>query len=114
MNPNTFDDAGTTVLGEPTPKPGAFEGRPMESSATLYEDARTEAGVWECTPGSWNSSKIGVGELMHFIAGRGTITDEDGTRHDFGPGSVHYYGDGWKGTWTVEETVRKVYVITKT
>jgi len=114
MNPTTFDNAETTALGEPTPKPGAFEGHPMESSATLYKDERTEAGVWQCTPGSWTSSKTGVGELMHFVAGSGAITDADGTRHEFRPGSVQYYPDGWSGTWTVIETVRKVYVITKT
>jgi len=113
MNPATFDNALTVPLGHPTPKAGAIEGTPMEASVTLFEDDRTEAGVWECTPGSWTSSKDGIGELMHFVAGSGVITDSDGTRHEFRPGSVQYYPDGWSGTWTVIETVRKIYVITR-
>ena len=109
----TIDDAKAAVLSEATAKPGATDGNPMESSVTLFEDDTTEAGVWECTPGSWASSKVGINEVMYFIAGSGVITDADGTRHEFGPGFIHHYPNGWTGTWQVDETVRKFYVITK-
>lgn len=109
-----FEDASTAVLGPATAKAGALRGEPMESSLSLYDDGRTDAGIWQCTPGSWTSSKDGVGELMHFVSGHGWITDADGTRHEIVPGAVRYFPDGWSGVWDVDATVRKVYVITRT
>lgn len=92
------------------PKPGATAGDPIESSVTIFEHNGTEIGVWECTPGSWVSEKIGFGELMHFVGGHGWITDADG-RWEIYPGAVKYFPDGWRGEWEVDETVRKLYVI---
>ena len=51
---------------------------------------------------------------MHFVAGRGTITDADGVVTSIGPGVVMLCPDGWSGTWAVDETVRKTYAIVKT
>jgi len=100
------------VLGEPTPKPGATAGDPVESSLTLVEQGATEIGVWECTPGSWESRKDGFGEFMVFAGGHGEIIDSDG-RFEIRAGAVKYLPDGWEGTWVVDQTVRKVYVIVK-
>jgi uncharacterized cupin superfamily protein len=49
--------------------------------------------------------------MMHFIAGKGTITTVDGTVHEIRPGVVLVAPDGWRGTWDISETVRKVYTI---
>ena len=65
------------------------------------------------TPGSFNARKDDVGELMQFIAGRGTITDASGSR-EIAPGISMYTPDGWTGVWDVEETVRKTYVVHRT
>ena len=51
---------------------------------------------------------------MHFVAGHGWITDADGTRHEIRPGFVRWFPDGWRGTWKVDATVRKFYVIIAT
>ena len=51
---------------------------------------------------------------MHFVAGRGTITDNDGIVSTIAPGVVMLCPDGWSGVWRVEETVRKTYAIVKT
>ena len=114
MRPGTFKDAMTASLEVIGPKAGATDGVPLESVLELYDDGVTSAGIWACTPGSWPSSKDGIGELMHFIAGHGWIIDADGTRDEIRPGLVRYFPDGWSGRWEVDEAVRKVYVITKT
>jgi uncharacterized cupin superfamily protein len=98
------------VLG---PKAGATSGAPVESGVVLVDDGGTEIGLWECTPGSWPSAKDGFGELMHFVSGHGWITDDEG-RWEIRPGSLRWFPDGWKGVWTVDETVRKVYVLVQT
>lgn len=109
-----FEDAVSAVLEVVGPKDGALSGDPVESILELYDDGQTEAGIWECTPGSWQSRKHGVGELMHFVGGHGWITDADGSRHEIVPGAVRFFPDGWSGRWDVDETVRKVYVIVRT
>ena len=104
-------DALTADLQVVGPKAGATAGDPIESVLELFDDGRTSMGIWACTPGSWPSEKVGFGELMHFVAGHGWITDADGTRHEIVPGFVRYFPDGWRGTWEVDAPVRKVYVL---
>ncbi len=103
-----------TVAG---PKVGATAGDPVESFAVLSDDGLTGVGVWECTPGAWPSAKVGLGELMSFVAGHGWIVDEidgrDGPRHEIRPGLVRWFADGWRGRWEVDQTVRKTYVIVR-
>jgi uncharacterized cupin superfamily protein len=108
-----FIDPREAVLRVVGPKPGATSGEPVESDLELYDDGRTSIGIWECTPGRWPSEKVGLGELMHFVAGSGRIIDDDGTRHEIRPGVVRFFPDGWHGRWEVDETVRKVYVIVR-
>ncbi len=109
-----FHDALTAELAVVGPKAGATAGSPIESVLELHDDGRTSMGIWECTPGSWPSEKVGLGELMHFVAGHGWIMDADGTRHEIRPGVVRFFPDGWRGTWEVGQTVRKVYVLVTT
>jgi uncharacterized cupin superfamily protein len=96
------------------PRAGATRGEPVESGRTLTSDGVVETGVWEVTPGTFPGAKDSICELMHFVAGRGTITSADGTVTTIGPGVVMFTPDGWRGTWDVEETVRKTYVIVRT
>lgn len=104
-----------TVLLTPVgPKAGATNGEPFESLLEISKDHRAQTGVWECTPGSFPSARDGYSEFMYFLAGDATITDEDGTPHEIGPGVAILLNDGWRGTWEIRETVRKVYVIVPT
>lgn len=100
-----------TVRGPRTP---AISGEPVESVHVWHDDGRGRAGVWECTPGSFESARNGDTEVMHFIAGAGTITSDDGTVYEIRPGAVIVAPDGWKGVWDIRETARKVYTIWST
>ncbi len=104
----------TMVLALLGPRTPALEGAPVESVHVLYRDDVGRSGVWECTPGRFDSSRNGDTELMHFIAGKGTITSADGTVHTIAPGVVVVAQDGWRGTWDIQETVRKVYTVWST
>jgi uncharacterized cupin superfamily protein len=70
--------------------------------------------VWECTPGTYRSTKQGVSEIMQIVAGEATITGDDGTVHEVRPGVAVYLPDGWSGVWDIRQTVRKTYVIVAT
>ena len=91
----------------------ATSGEPVESKLVLYEDRWTEIGIWEVTPGSFPASKDDVCELMQFIAGSATIVDANGPT-EVVPGTTMFVPDGWAGSWTVHETVRKTYVLHRT
>jgi hypothetical protein len=96
------------------PRAGALRGDPVESIHVLVDDGLVQTGVWEVTPGSFPGAKDGICELMHFVAGRGTITGADGEVTRIGPGVAMFTPDGWRGTWDVEETIRKTFVVVKT
>jgi uncharacterized cupin superfamily protein len=104
-------DPETLELTVRGPHTGARAGTPVESVHVLHSDAGGRSGVWECTPGSFDSARNGDTELMHFLSGAGTITTADGTVHEICPGVVLVAPDGWRGTWDIRETVRKVYTI---
>lgn len=73
-------------------------------------DRRAESGIWVCTPGYWRC-EVDRGEYCHFLAGRCTYTADDGEVIEILPDTFAWFGDGWKGTCRVHETVRKVYMI---
>lgn len=99
------------ALSERRAKAGVLSGEPIESFHVLHRDGGGRSGIWECSPGRFESARDGDTELMHFIAGAGTITTADGTVHEIRPGVTLVAPDGWRGTWHIRETVRKVYAI---
>lgn len=105
--------ASSAQLEDWGPKSPATSGEPFERGLMLHEDAACQIGIWECSPGTWESAKMGVGELMHFVSGHGWITDADG-RWEILPGATRWFPDGWSGRWEVDQTVRKVFAIVTT
>lgn len=97
-----------TVRG---PRVPSLSGAPVESVRELHRDGRGRTGIWECTPGSFDSARNGDTEVMHFVAGEATITSADGETYEIRSGSVLVAPDGWRGTWEIRQTVRKVYTI---
>lgn len=100
------------VLGTPAPKPQSTTGQ-HEAAAAVWTtpDGRTETGVWECDPGTFSAVRSGRSEVCQITAGRATVTGEDGVVAEVGPGSTLVLPDGWRGTWTVHETIRKLYLM---
>jgi uncharacterized protein len=87
-------------------------GRPMHTSGlTLWSsDGGQEAGVWQCTagPSYWVQEE---NEFVYILSGSLTVTPAGGTPRTLGPGDAAMFPRGWRGTWDLHETVRKVYVI---
>jgi uncharacterized cupin superfamily protein len=110
-NSIAFDDPLGMTLDPIGPKATALRGDPFESGKVLFEDPITEAGVWECTPGAFSARRDDFREVVTIIKGRGRLHDEDGNVTEFGPGSALALPEGWVGEWEIDETVRKVYVV---
>jgi uncharacterized cupin superfamily protein len=76
----------------------------------LWVDGPLSGGIWECTPGPsyWTQDEH---EVIHLVAGRMTVTPDDGEPTELGAGDMAVFPKGWSGTWDIHETVRKVYAI---
>lgn len=71
---------------------------------------RLFTGTWEATPGSWDLS-YDEWEFCTILSGRAIIADDAGNEIEIGAGDTFVIDPGFKGTWTVIETMTKHYVI---
>jgi uncharacterized protein len=65
-------------------------------------------GSWECEPSQfpWEYDDR---ETCYVFEGRVTVETPEGERVEIGPGDLVTFPKGLKCTWTVHETIRKVY-----
>lgn len=90
-----------------------IDGRSTNTGRLLWkgaEDGLPEAGVWECTPGSWRLD-LPRDELCHFVSGRATYHADNGEVIEVTPETVVHFREGWAGTVTVHETIRSIYML---
>jgi uncharacterized cupin superfamily protein len=87
-------------------------GDPRISEAVLHasEDGRVIRGIWQMTPGV--VTDVEADEVFVVVSGRATVEFADGTVLELGPGDVGVLTEGAETTWTVHETLRKVYQVT--
>jgi uncharacterized cupin superfamily protein len=91
----------------------ATAGDPQESVRELYADGTVQIGLWECTPGQFGTAKDGVSETSHILAGAATLRGDDGAVAEVRAGDVVTTPDGWRGSWTVTATMRKLYIVSR-
>ncbi len=81
------------------------------SGFTLWADgAGSETGIWQCTagPSYWT---LETNEFVNVLSGSMTVTADGGEPIDLGPGDTALFPVGWRGSWQIHETLRKLYVI---
>lgn len=84
-------------------------GDPRARVLSLARSHDTEIGIWEITPGVVNDTE--ADEIFVVLSGRGHVTFEDGTTLDLAAGTVVHLRTGERATWTIEETLRKIYIL---
>ena len=74
------------------------------------EGSGQETGIWQCTagPSYWVQEE---NEFIYLLSGSLTVTPDGGKPATFGAGDSAMFPRGWRGTWDLHETVRKVYVL---
>lgn len=92
---------------------GADQGDPQTSGRILVSGHGMLAGVWECTPGGWETVDRPATEAMLFLQGRARITARGCDPIVFQAGDTLVLPQGWNGRWDVLETVRKFFVEVK-
>ena len=115
LGPGLLLEAATVALThEPLPAEQIVAGSPTTATLVLDERADREIGVWEMSPGT--ASDFEVDEVFVVLSGRATVeytAVAEGAVPppiEIGPGSVVRLTDGMQTTWTVHETLRKVYL----
>jgi uncharacterized cupin superfamily protein len=92
----------------PLPDDQVVAGTPTTGSTALDVSEVWEAGVWEHTVGA--STDVEADEVFVVISGRASIAIDGGPTLEVGPGDLGILEAGSATTWTVHETLRKVYV----
>lgn len=110
--PFTVDVAALELEPWPLEPEQIVSGDPQVSGLVLNRsaDGSVERGVWQHTAGV--STDVESDELFVVLQGRATIEVHDGPTLQVGPGSAVVLRAGDRTTWTVHETLRKVYQVT--
>ena len=89
-----------------------IDGNPAMKTWVLHtsNDGNMISGVWECTPGSYHATYKAY-EFVHILKGRIVITPDGGTPVTVSAGDAFVVEANFKGTWKIEEAVRKHFDI---
>ncbi|MDH3376739.1 MAG: cupin domain-containing protein [Gammaproteobacteria bacterium] len=71
-------------------------------------DSAQRLGVWMCTPGTFECVESGD-ELQTVLEGKLSVTQADGTVHEFTSGDSFYTDKGERLIWEIVQTVKKVF-----
>ncbi|GAA2745721.1 cupin domain-containing protein [Kitasatospora cinereorecta] len=96
---------------EPLDPAQIVSGDPEVTGKVVWEseDGRRLRGIWQITPGVVTDTE--ADELFVVVSGRATVEVENGPTLEVGPGDLAVLRAGDRTTWTVHETLRKVYAI---
>jgi uncharacterized cupin superfamily protein len=106
-----LNDTMTVNAGEHAAKPTSSTPGQTEVSLRVWEGDDVKTGIWEVTPGTFTATREGYNEICQILSGTATITEADGGSFEVGPGSLFVTPAGWRGSWTVHEPLRKMWVV---
>jgi uncharacterized protein len=106
---HVVDAPALTLTPSPLEPAQVVAGAPAVSTCALLEADQVEIGVWE--HGEGTSTDVEADEVFVVLSGRATVEVGDGSTLELAPGSVGFLDAGTRTTWTVHETLRKVYVL---
>jgi len=84
-------------------------GDPEVRVLPLHDSDDLTVGVWQHSTGV--STDVEADEVFVVLSGRATVEVDDGPTLEVGPGDVGLLPAGARTTWTVHETLRKIYVV---
>jgi uncharacterized protein len=84
------------------------EGAPSMKTWVLHTSSTGQmiSGIWECSPGTYHATYTDY-EYVVLISGRIVITPDGGTPVTVSAGDAFVVEHDFKGTWKIEEYVRK-------
>lgn len=89
---------------------------PMQTwSKVLYAepDNSQVSGYWRCEPGRSRWEFTDRSEVILILDGVMHVEQDGGAAVRLGAGESAAFPRGWKGIWTIEQTLSKFFVITR-
>lgn len=77
----------------------------------IDENHGIRSGVWEAQPGLSRWEFVDKGEIIHVLEGLMIVTQDGGSPVTLEAGSGAFFPIGWKGTWEIQERIRKFFVV---
>ncbi|MFF9132655.1 cupin domain-containing protein [Streptomyces sp. NPDC014806] len=99
------------LVPEPLDPAQIVSGSPEVTGKVVWEsdDGRQVRGIWQITPGVVTDTE--ADEVFVVISGSATVEVDGGPTLHLGPGDMAVLHEGDRTTWTVHETLRKVYAV---
>ncbi|WP_166356105.1 cupin domain-containing protein [Phytoactinopolyspora limicola] len=79
----------------------------------ISDDKKVVYGLWECEPGTSRWEYEDRQEMIYVLAGKMTVQEDGGDPVELTPGMSAAFPVGWRGTWDVHETFKKIYVVVR-
>ena len=105
------DELEEKPLQQPSAEPLTGDITTRSRVVFASEDSRVLCGTWECEPGASRWEFLDRGEFIHVLSGRMTVERDGEPAVELTAGSTAVFPIGWTGTWTVHETLRKVFTV---
>ena len=105
-----LEDWGPLEEATSADTPMQTHGLTIWSASADGDEGGPSTGIWQCTagPSYWVQEE---NEFIYILSGSLTVTPDGGKPATFGAGDSAMFPRGWRGTWDLHETVRKVYAI---
>lgn len=87
-----------------------FAGAYRERIAFSTADKEYTVRVWESGPGVLKTDDYPYDEYCLILSGRLKITNASGGSEEFGPGDSFMIPKGWRGTWDMKTSMKKIYI----
>ncbi len=105
LSPDAFSHSLEHTAYEPSE---VVSGSPTTGTAALGTLGEVEVGIWEMTTGVARDTE--VDEIFVVLSGAGEVQFSDGAVVSLAPGVVVRLLAGERTTWTITETLRKVFI----
>jgi uncharacterized cupin superfamily protein len=104
-----FSKTAVDLKPAPIQPEWVLAGTPTASNAVVAvsRDGLAKTIVWHCTEGSFRWI-YDVDETIHILEGAVTLTCEDGSVREIGPGDIVFFPEGSTAVWRVTKPVRKL------
>jgi uncharacterized cupin superfamily protein len=100
-----------SLLAPPSAQPLSGDITVRAYIAYTSEDGSITSGSWESEPGEARWEFTDRGEFIQVVEGRMTVHEDGREPVELTAGTAALFPIGWKGTWTVHEKLRKVFVV---
>jgi uncharacterized cupin superfamily protein len=105
------DDLEEKPLQQPSAEPLSGDITTRSRVVFTSDDSKVLCGTWECDPGASRWEFLERGEFIHVLSGSMTVERDGEDAVLLEAGSSAVFPIGWCGTWTVHETLRKVFTV---